>query len=175
VSPDGDVWLVGTPRYPTQGPELLLRFDGEGWNAIQGPERWYADTSGRYLDFDPDGALFVWAYHTGGVSRVARLDDPGWTTFTQADGLEPMSPEGVHATVVLSVAADGSLWLNGSPFDETCGVARYDGTTTTSYLPGVCTVEDFAIAPDGSVWLRVERAGGHLLYVITPEAVAAAE
>ena len=54
-------------------------------------------------------------------------------------------------------------------------MTHYDGTTWTSYLVGSC-IDDFAIAPDGSVWLGAAGSAGRLhLYVITPEAVAAAE
>ena len=36
VSPDGDVWLVGR-GVAIPGAEVLLRFDGEGWEAIPVP------------------------------------------------------------------------------------------------------------------------------------------
>jgi hypothetical protein len=177
VSPDGDVWLVGTQRW--QRPEVLLRFDGEGWEAIPGPEGWNPGGRGRhrYLDFGPDGALWVKADATGGL---ARFDEPGWTTFKEADGVEPWGkPWGDPSPFtggLLDVAADGSLWLLGSQTDEACGgVAHYRGTTWTSHLAERC-VHHFAIAPDGSVWLGAGYVGGPShLYVITPEAVAGKE
>jgi len=183
VSPDGDVWLIGEGR-------VLLRFDGEGWEAIpgpegwetiQGPERWKVTPDreglnpghmGRYLDFGPNGTLWVKANATG---DLARFDDPGWTTFAAADGVTGWDATGWFGTDLLNVAADGSLWLNGSQTGEACGgAAHYHGTTWTSYLVGSCT-HDFAIAPDGSVWLVADEGTRHHLYVITPEAVAASE
>jgi hypothetical protein len=179
VSPDGDVWLVGTQRGFGQRPDMLLRFDGEGWEAIPGPEGWNPSGRGRhrYLDFGPDGTPLVKAGPTGGL---ARFDDPGWTTFTEADGVEPWGKPWGDPTPftggLLDVAADGSLWLLGSQTDEACGgVAHYHGTTWTSYLAEHC-VHHFAIAPDGSVWLGAGYIGGpNHLYVITTEAVASEE
>jgi len=172
VSPDGDVWLVGIPR------SHLLRFDGEGWDAIPSPERWNPGGRGpyRYLDIGPDGAVWLKADTTGGL---ARFEDPGWTTFTQADGVEPWREPwgnpGSSTRELLNVAADGSVWVNGGPTDEGCGATYFDGATWTSYLVGLC-IEDFAIAPDGSVWLGADGRAGRLdLYVITPEAVAGTE
>jgi len=185
VTPDGDVWLVGT-RNPPTGGELLLRFDGEGWaripGPIPGPEGWEPGHMGRGLvEVGADGALWVKASRTG----VARFDDPGWTTFTEADGVEPWGVPDDVFTNVLEVAADGSLWLIGTPTEEPWdwgGVSHYDGTTWTSYLVG-SLVHDFATAPDGSVWLGAHdvwlgakgMANPLRLYVITPEAVAATE
>jgi len=174
VTPDDDVWLVGTPHYP-QGAELLLRFDGEGWEAIPGPEGWNPGDMGRYLDVGADGTLWVKANAAG---DLARFDDPGWTTFTEADGVEPWGEASYFDTDLLNVAADGSLWLLGSPTASPpgCGgVSHYHGTTWTSYLLDSC-IHDFAIAPDGSVWLGADDMASPLrLYVITPEAVAGTE
>jgi hypothetical protein len=175
VSSDGDVWLVGRPRGYIQRAEVLLRFDGEGWEAIPGPERWNPGDMGRYLEFGPDGALWVRANAAGGLDS---FDDPGWTTFTEADGLQSWYVQGNSETDVLEVAADGSLWLLGSPNEagRGCGVTRYDGTTWTSYLvESESCVDEFTLAPDGSVWLRAAEGGWLHTYVITPEAVAATE
>ena len=175
VSPDGDVWLVGTQRAYYPRAEVLLRFDGEGWEAIPGPEGWNPVGVGRYLEVGSDGTLWVKTDARGGL---ARFDDPGWTTFTEADGLMEWGVEGGSFADMLNVAADGSLWLLGSPTDPLpgCGgVTHFDGTTWTSYLVETC-MHDFAIAPDGSVWLGANAYGDGAsllhLYVITPEAVA---
>ena len=128
--------------------------------------------------------------------ELARHDDAGWTTFTDADGVEPWhDPSGYWGFMVPpTVAADGSLWLErieghgcrddaGLACGARCGgAAHYDGTTWTSYLEEYC-ISDLAIAPDGSVWLGAEAPydddtdihGPSGLYVITPEAVAAKE
>ena len=166
VSPDGDVWLAGTRG-------VLLRFDGEGWEAVPGPEGWDPAEIGRYLDVGPDGALWVQADTMGGL---ARFDDPGWTTFMPADGpMQGWGEQGWTTMDLLEVASDGSLWLNGGPPGTGCGMTHYHDMTWTSYLVGSC-IEDFAIAPDGSVWLGAADTAGLLdLYVITPEAVAGTE
>ena len=101
----------------------------------------------------------------------------------EADGVEPWGAQGWIATDLITVAADGSLWLNGSDELGGCdGVDHYDGSTWTSYLRGSC-VHDLSIAPDGGVWVRadiVDVPGNATtsdvdLYVIIPEAVAGTE
>ncbi|MGD8487348.1 MAG: hypothetical protein PVH07_11995 [Chloroflexota bacterium] len=171
VSPDGDVWLVGAQRVTavSEGKaEVLLRFDGEGWEAIPGPEGWNPGDMGRYFDVGPDGALWVKTHETGGL---ARFDDRGWTTLTEPDGLQRWGDTGFSLTDLISVAADGSLWLTGSPAEPGGGVTRYHGTTTSSYLVGSC-INDLATAPDGRVWLGAnDCVGGPIhTYVIAPEA-----
>jgi sugar lactone lactonase YvrE len=170
VSPDGDVWLVSEGR-------MLLRFDGEGWEAIPGPEGWALGSS---LAIGPDGTLWV---NDSGDGDVARYDDAGWTTFTDADGVEPWVSTSAYWGYMEppAVAADGSLWLRRSEGHGCGGTAHYEGTTWTSYLVGYC-INDIAIAPDGSAWLGasaydddIDIAGPSSLYVITPEAVAATE
>ena len=183
VSPDGDVWLIGMERWDGPEAEALLRFDGSEWEVIPGPERFLNHLFGNSLDIGPDGALWVNAsngYSGGqGVGGLARFDDEGWTTFSEADGVQDWGGEGFIATDLLTVAPDGSLWMNGAHDENGCGgVAHYDGTTWSSYLRYSC-VHDLAIALDGSVWVRANtyRMGGNALggvdtYVITPEAVA---
>ena len=180
VSPAGDVWLVGSNRTPGRpwGAEVvaLLRFDGEAWELVPGPEGLYNQPGGRSLDIGPDGTLWM---NAGGRDRagLARFDDSGWTVFTEADGVEPWGGQGFIATDLLTVAPDGSVWMNGNGPDDCNGVAHYDGTTWTSYLCG-SYVDDLAIAPDGSVWLRAEVGGTSVepgtvnTYVIRPEAGA---
>ncbi len=163
VSPDGHVWAPGG----YQQTDVLLRFDGEGWEVIPGPEGFLNVAEGRSLGFGPDGTLWV---HAGGL---ARFDDPGWTVFGKADGVKPWGGQGWIATDLLTVAPDGSLWLNGTPTEAGCGgVAHWYGTTWTSYLVDSC-LHDLAIAPDGSVWLRAGAEDGRVnTYVIRPEAGA---
>ena len=185
VSPDGDVWLVGWGGETKDGTEFagaLLRFDGEGWEAIPGPEGWAPEWP--WLASGPDGTLWMDASRRVGDANsgeLARYDDAGWTTFTDADGVEPWHDRTGYWGLMVppTVAADGSLWLVRFD-DQGCGgAAHYDGTTWTSYLAGYC-IDDLDIAPDGSVWLEAYDGDtdGHdrsSLYVITPEAVAANE
>ncbi len=186
VSPDGDVWLVGRGGETKDGTELagaLLRFDGEGWEAIPGPEGWAPDGS-DWLAIGPDGTLWVDASGDANRGALARYDDAGWTTFTDADGVEPWHDTSGYWGFFMppTVAADGSLWLERFEGYDCDGAAHYDGTTWTSYLEEYC-ISDLAIAPDGSVWLGAEAPydddtdihGPSGLYVITPEAVAAKE
>ena len=82
VSPDGDVWLVGTSARARGPSAVALRWRGMGshpGSRGMGPRR---DgpvprlRSGRH-------AVGEGQAHGGGL---ARFDDPGWTTFTEADG-----------------------------------------------------------------------------------------
>ena len=183
VSPDGDVWLMGTGR-DGSGDEALLRFDGERWEAIPGPPGWESRPESRQLGFGLDGALWVNTSTQGNDGRdvggLARFDDRGWTVFTTADGVEPWGGEvwGCIGTSkdLLTVAPDGSFWLNGR---GGCGVAHWDGTTWTSYLVD-SNIDDLAVAPDGSVWLRAGVPGWDVpgtldTYVIRPEVAATTE
>jgi len=118
VSPAGDVWLVGMVRWDGPAAEALLRFDGKAWELVPGPEGLMNHSAGRSLDIGPDGTLWVNASgpDSGGL---ARFDDPGWTVFTEADGVAPWGAQGFIATDLLSVAPDGSVWLRA-------GVSSYD-------------------------------------------------
>jgi hypothetical protein len=180
VSPDGDVWLMGIGR-DAPAADALLRFDGEGWDAIPGPAGWDPRGDLRRLGFGLDGALWV---NTSGSDSggLARFDDPGWTVFTEADGVEPWGGEFWESCApttsrdLFTVAPDGSFWLNGR---GSCGVAHWDGRTWTSYLVD-SYVLDLAVAPDGSVWLRAHVPGRDpamdvQTYVIRPEAAATTE
>ena len=87
---------------------------------------------------------------------------------------------GFIATGLLSVAPDGSVWVNGSDDFGCDGVAHYDGTTWTQCLHSLC-VHDIDIGPDGNAWVRANDYG-HMrpaedvqTYVITPETTVATE
>ncbi len=190
VSPDGDVWLIGMARWDGPEAEALLRFDGEEWEVIPGPEGFLNHPSGNSMAFGSDGTLWVNTNHPEDdwqergdwrVGGLARFDGESWTTFTEADGVQDWGGQGFISTDLLSVAPDGSLWMNGAPDESGCGgVNHYDGTTWSSFLRDSC-VHDLAIAPDGSVWVRADFEAGSWnatswdvgLYVIIPEAVAA--
>ena len=187
VSPDGDVWLVGMVRWDGPDAKALLRFDGREWEAIPGPDGFINNSMGQSIAFGPDGTLWVHSRDPEGddwnSAGLARFDDPGWTTFTEADGVQNWGGQGFLATDLLGVAPDGSLWMNGAPGGSGCGgVDHYDGKTWSTFLRESC-VHDLALAQDGSVWVRADVVAGSWnsnawdvgLYVITPEAVAASE
>ena len=162
VSPDGDVWLIGTGHTGAPGGEVLLRFDGSTWEVLPLPEGFVNHPLDTALGFDPDGTLWV---HAGGFARwdvpdLARFDDPGWTLFTVPGGQRSSVP----SRDTLTIAADGTFWLPGKSFGSGCaGVAHYDGTTAIPFLDGSC-VTDLALAPDGSVVaVRRSREPGPLL------------
>jgi hypothetical protein len=131
------------------------------------------------MAFDPDGTLWVhtdchgWGEIPGQERHLARFDGSGWTAFGEADGVHDWGRPGIiFDTDLLTAAPDGSLWLN----EAGGGVARFDGTTWTSYLQPY-NVDDIAIAPDGRAWAWValedvaweDTSWQTGLFVITPE------
>jgi hypothetical protein len=189
VSPDGDVWVAG--ELPG-ADDVLLRFDGNAWDVVPGPEGFVNEAGyGQVLDIGSDGSLWL-GFHErsqhpgedreGDGSVLARLDESGWNTFSEADGVEGWgSGHRFIYQLMLRVAPDGSVWVNAANADieDPCaGVARFDGVTWSEYLDHIC-VDDLDIAPDGAVWLVGEDeetayggTGPTDIYVITPEAVA---
>lgn len=106
------------------------------------------------LDASDDGTLWV----RRSSRALDRLDDGGWTTFAEADGVPPLG--WVEPTFSLRAAPDGSVWITpsvstGSPDDELkCdGVAHFDGATWTRYLRDTC-IFSMDVAPDGALWLQ---------------------
>ena len=182
ITPDGTVWVGVPPRDPPIPTPSggLLRFDGTDWEVVR-PLGGDEDYGVVGLLADRDGVL--WAeFETG---DLARFDGQAWEVFSYTPAGDP-DLGGIHA-----VDLDGDLWV-GSYSDgdhdiagDRCdGVRRFDGSTWTTFLSGVC-VTDIDIASDGSVWTTVPRGAGlawvpgyghgGVLYVITPEAVAATE
>ena len=114
---------------------------------------------------------------------VMRYDGTGWQRWGPDEGV----PSLTWSRPQLAQGPDGGLWVSARPdiwfmppdatdppFD---GIARFDGSTWRYFLSGH-DVSDWDIAPDGSVWLRMEDPDNYFgsgLYVITPEAVAASE
>ncbi len=189
AAPDGAVWLIGEetpdlPGYDDGGPRVdaLLRFDGSDWEVVAVPDD-LRYVEGQSLDIGTDGTLWAAIGNPGEEGDgLARLDDSGWTVFTEADGVRPWGIFGFVPTDHLHAAPDGSVWVNAEGAGSSCGgVANFDGMTWTGFLSDLC-VGDMDISPDGAVWVQAgtfEVNGGFEYwdppdtYVITPEAVAA--
>jgi hypothetical protein len=191
VTDDGVVWLM--TEAAEDGSVSFLRFDGTDWRVVPGPEGFRANPLGGtgLLSAGVSGDGTLWMAGDSLVPHVslARLDGDGWTTFTDADGVEPWGGQAAWWGTTMDTlwaAPDGSVWVNASiatiRADEGpgCdGLARFDGERWQPFFSGSC-ISDLDFAPDGSVWVVVQEGQGwenrtvHT-YVITPEAVAAKE
>ena len=190
VAADGRaVVLAGSPGADPEAGFLdtLLAYDGSGWTEVALPSPISAFFPGDGMGVGADGTVWVagddhaetdYMHH-----RLARLDEAGWTVFTAADGVEPWGGKmGFVPEEVLAVSPDGSVWVdastsNGGSWAECDGVARFDGTTWSRFLPGHCLF-DIDFAPDGSAWVLAAAEGMQdeiHPYVITPEAAASTE
>jgi hypothetical protein len=192
VAPDSDVWLVGEatpdlPGYDNGGPtvDAFLRFDGSEWHSVAVPDDLRWAWGGQSFDIGVDGTLWAAVGRSSeDEDGLARLDGSGWTVFTETDGVRPWGTFGFIPTDHLHVAPDGSVWVNAEGDGSTCGgVANFDGSAWTSFLPGLC-VHDMDIAHDGAVWVQAGTyavAGGFEYwdtphtFVITPDAMAATD
>ena len=186
VSPDGDVWLVEAEDPEMEGCSVgaFRRYDGTEWQTIDVPEELTTRGAGESFGFGADGTLWAASGRLGSGRDcmdanhgLARLDESGWSLFTQAEGVRPWGGEGAYGlSTYLRVAPDGSVWVAGAGWDGCHGVARFDGASWTPYLEGYC-VDGLDITSGGTVLaLASANSGGSLgLYVITPEAVAATE
>ncbi len=152
------------------------RYDDGAWQRI-GPAASKA-TVGR------DGAIWQYRlardeagkrlYKSGG--SLARFDGIEWQEF---DWESSDRETGKRGPAELTVAGDGSLWLDGHDHvcdTQPCGtVARFDGVRWDHFLPGLAA--DVHPGADGAVWVVAgtpswSRPDFHL-YVITPEAMTA--
>jgi hypothetical protein len=180
VAPDGTGWLLGG-----WGDGWLLRYDDQGWQAVDAPTSVLRGSELRDLAAGPDGSLWLVGTRPNEVHQrgpaLARLDRDGWSTFDAMEvGFGWGQGVGVFfGSYLLDVAPDGALWLNasGENTGEHAGVARFDGASWQRFLDGH-SVHDLDVGPDGDVWVRAshgELPGAVESYVITPEAVAATE
>jgi hypothetical protein len=193
VTPDGEVWLLGSPEWGDTSYDALLRFDGSHWEDVPAPDEVLPADAGVRFDVGADGTLWTTADAGSPPHRhLARYDGADWTIFGEAEGVRPWGGQrvGVYGAPIdmLRVAPDGSTWVNVAhpdpgPDDLLCdGLGRFDGLTWASYLPGRCIL-DYDFAPGGAVWVVAENEGSpdeytapdspvHT-YIITPEALAA--
>ena len=172
---DGSPWVV------TGGPPELFHHVGESWRRVSTPRGvpvWGAVA--------PDGRRWVQLRRKNNLV-LARHDGEGWTVY-DAPGTR-YRQWGVPPN--LRVAPDGSLWVNlveGPNGPGDCrGVTRFDEDEPRHFLGDLC-IHAMDVARDGKVWLQAgevrdvdsmdqiyESLGPAHTYVITPEAVAAAE
>jgi streptogramin lyase len=173
VTPDGAVWVGGRDFgfvFPSDDHGFLFRHANGSSELVRplgdGMDAYVAD-----LAVGPDGAL--WALMlTEDDSHLGRLDGDTWSIYSTADGLPAV---GAGFGERMAVGADGRVWFTifGSPDEadpeppKAEGLAVFDGQGFTRYLVGR-SVNDMAIAPDGSVWTSTDDG----FYVITPQGVA---
>lgn len=179
---DFDLWSLNIAAAGGHGTWIFngqpRHLDGDTWRTIQ----WPSGLAQQYtiLDAGLDGTVWV----QDGHGTLGRFDGTEWRVYDKSDGYPLFWDPGDGDPSKLRVAPDQSVWYPASgAADDTgrCGgVARFDGTTATQYLTDHC-VSDLDISPDGKVWVRAiqldpsnETDVVHT-YVITPEAVAAAE
>ena len=175
LSDDGSPWVI------TGKPPALFRHVGEDWRRVDTPNGvlvWGAVA--------PDGTYWVQLERQDDLV-LARNDGDGWTvhdTLSSRRNYRGIPPD-------LRVAPDGGLWVTqveGPNGPGDCrGVSRFDESGPRHFLGDLC-VYAMDVAPDGKVWLQAgevrdvgsmdlssESLGPAHAYVITPEAVAAAE
>jgi len=188
---EGTAWLANGNFHISNKadppPRGLLHFDGTGWQVVELPRApWKAGP----LALGSDGTLWVYLEKGKRVKLrckqpgyLARLRDGEWSLFEPADGV-PTLVCGQGQEAGLAVDGEGRLWVAGP---RNAGVRSFDGTSWQRYLAGL-VVSDVSVMPNGNVIATVldgctgacegpsdpgwGRAG---LYVITPEALAAAE
>ena len=131
---------------------------------------------GEIVGVDMDGHGDHWIYQTldvpeAGVGQtdtvpttraidyIVHVTGASSTVYTDEQGVPPLARGALGS--VFRAAPDGSVWL--APRDDQAagrcgGLANFDGTTWTRYLPGRC-IHALDIAPDGTVWLQAAAQG----------------
>jgi hypothetical protein len=165
----GDVEFVVQGVVSENGLDRLVRSwhreDGEGHGEVIGEVPLVPIDA---VDMDPHGALWIYQHLDIPVAGTWTLGDYDWndgvgrrTThylvhMTGASLAVFADEEGVPASGGhVRAAPDGSVWLTPS---RCGGLANFDGTTWTRYLPGRCVLA-FDISPDGTVWLQATPEG----------------
>jgi hypothetical protein len=172
-------WMVGDSPSPT-----LSRFDGAAWQPMDTPSGFPGQWE---LVVGPADGLWVRLWE-GSVAdfgtppmSLAHWDGSTWQRWDREHFPIEAGESLLGAFQPVDAAPDGSLWGRvawpswESPFSrewtepECDGVARFDGTTLSRYLEGLC-VGALDVAPDGSAWLLAGPDHDQWeLYVITPE------
>ena len=145
-------WLGGLARYDdaTGSWEVLRPLGGDGnvpaWLLAPTPDGdlwviladWFEDWQGREAAGEPTAVLTL-VHHDGATGE--------WSVYDEE------LPEGD----LFAMASGGDvLWL--AVGGEQRGIARFDGRTWTTYLEDIPiddTVDDIAVAPDGTIWYTI--------------------
>ena len=147
VGPDGAVWIAAG------GPDALIRVDTGGATTYQLPDAAGLETPWAW-SIAVDGAGTVWA--STGESGLLAFDG-SWRHVGVDEGL----PSDIVGNV--AVAADGSVWVGGyglygepGPGVPAGGIARYDGTTWTTFTTADGLLSDsgeVATGPGSAIWV----------------------
>jgi hypothetical protein len=194
LGPEG--WQPLGPPLERKGDDVALFPTDDGLRVVQTDEQKGGRRKARTYRYD-DGAWqrmgpvareaaigrdgTIWQYRLaldeagkrlyGSGGSLARFDGIEWEEFDW-QGIDDGPWE-------LTVAADGSLWIDGHAFvcdTQPCdAVARFDGVRWDHFLPGLYP-SDVRPDADGAVWLVASKTWFrpyYHLYVITPEAMTA--
>jgi len=156
VAPDGTVWA---------GQNWLAHFDGAWTVDSQQGDLGSLGVTGNLggMAVARDGTLWIAAGSPGEGSKLLRYNG-AWTAIDVPDSIAYGSNPWA---VSLDVTPDGAVLANTFR-----GVARYDGTTWTSYsktstgLPRTPSLA--AVAPDGHVWAELSAEGCEQLTADSP-------
>jgi hypothetical protein len=150
VQPHGTVWMAGNDPWGSRGGLAVLR--DRRWESVQ-PTGVTEPFAVMGLAIARDGSLwvcgrsFIRSVATGATDLddwVAHYDGTSWTTWSRLAGID------LEDQLAWGVAAppDGGVVVA-----TTGGLARWDGTTWSSSLPGL-TLYDVSVAPDGATWVN---------------------
>ncbi|CAN5816748.1 hypothetical protein BH23CHL8_BH23CHL8_03180 [soil metagenome] len=135
--------------------QRLVGFDGGRRRVLDDPAPGRADAP-MLIDSALDGSL--WMRRNSSTLARHRLD--GWRVFTAGeDG--PIMGWSQEEGGFLRASPDGGVWVTVSTGKQSgnfdCdGLARFDGTTWSRYLPMAC-IFAIDIAADGTAWVQAAR------------------
>jgi hypothetical protein len=184
---DGILWTdTYDTNYLTTGDAMftgLASYDGERWATVEMDD----PVPGYAVDLavaPGDGTVWVMLREDASRMTAVKWDGTTWDTYGPVDAhLQGRTSGGMH------FAPDGTAWLGATTFYDGSDLRTVELPTTVT--DGELRVGKYAFGPDGSVWVVLidmrdpkslgcevqpdvcEGIAG--LYVITPEAVAAAE
>ena len=170
VGRDGAIWVGASVRSPSTAPPAgwshqsgLIRYLDGRWEPVR-PRDGSSPFAVLDLTVAPNGDVWVVGADVGaadptdsaglGTPWIARFDGTRWAAFGQDGGFPEPGQQPTIAYALgdtlprSSVAAgpDGTIWVA-----TTSGLARFDGVTWTTLLPGV-VFSAVSVAPDGTVW-----------------------